>query len=151
MADVDVLDGAPQVAGGYFGRALVVDVTHGTSRTVGLPERVLREHLGGGGVRSRLLLDPAPGRVGAVRPGAGRAPLVSATGGESPARDVGVAGGRASRSEAVRIGLEELVDRLEPERIGRQIREAYERMPQTDEELEGADGAFEEMLEEESW
>ena len=62
-----------------------------------------------------------------------------------------VAGALASRSEAVRLGLEELVDRLERERIGQQIREAYERMPQTEEELEGADEAFEEMLDEESW
>ena len=61
------------------------------------------------------------------------------------------AGAIASRSEAVRIGIERLVDELERERIGRQIVEAYERMPQTEEELEGADEAFEEMLAEEPW
>jgi Arc/MetJ-type ribon-helix-helix transcriptional regulator len=61
------------------------------------------------------------------------------------------AGALASRSEAVRIGLERLVDELEREAIGRQIVEAYTRMPQTEEELAGADEAFEQMLEEESW
>ena len=58
------------------------------------------------------------------------------------------AGVLASRSEAVRIGIEKLVDQLERERIGRQIVEAYQRMPQTEEELEGADEDFEQMLSE---
>ena len=61
------------------------------------------------------------------------------------------AGVFSSRSEAVRLGLEELTDRLERERIGRQIVEGYQRMPQTEEELAGADEAFEEMLAEEPW
>lgn len=58
------------------------------------------------------------------------------------------AGVLASRSEAVRIGIEKLVNQLERERIGRQIVEAYQRMPQTEEELEGADEDFEQMLSE---
>ena len=62
-----------------------------------------------------------------------------------------VAGALASRSEAVRLGLEELVDRLERERIGRQIVEGYERIPETEEELEGIDEELEEMLAEEPW
>jgi Arc/MetJ-type ribon-helix-helix transcriptional regulator len=61
------------------------------------------------------------------------------------------AGVLASRSEAVRRGLEELTDRLERERIGRLIVEGYTRMPQTEEELAGVDEAFEEMLAEEPW
>ena len=61
------------------------------------------------------------------------------------------AGVLTSRSEAVRIGLEELVDRLERERIGRQIIEAYERMPPTEKELAWADEALEQMLAEEPW
>ena len=61
------------------------------------------------------------------------------------------AGVLASRSEAVRIGLEELVDRLERERIGEQIIEGYRRMPETKEELEWAEQSLEEMLEEEPW
>jgi len=61
------------------------------------------------------------------------------------------AGVLASRSEAVRLGLEALTDRLERERIGRQIVEGYTRMPQTEEELAGVDEAFEEMLAEEPW
>ncbi len=62
-----------------------------------------------------------------------------------------VAGALASRSVAVRLGLEELVDRLERERIGRQIVEGYERIPETEEELEGIDEELEEMLAEEPW
>lgn len=61
------------------------------------------------------------------------------------------AGVLASRSEAVRLGLEELTDRLERERIGRQIVEGYERIPQTEEELEGIDEELDEMLAEEPW
>ena len=61
------------------------------------------------------------------------------------------AGVLASRSEAVRVGLEELVDRLERERIGREIIEGYRRMPQTEEELAWAEDALEQMLEEEPW
>jgi Arc/MetJ-type ribon-helix-helix transcriptional regulator len=61
------------------------------------------------------------------------------------------AGVLASRSEAVRLGLEDLTDRLERERIGRQIVEGYTRMPQTEEELGWADEGFEEMLAEEPW
>jgi Arc/MetJ-type ribon-helix-helix transcriptional regulator len=61
------------------------------------------------------------------------------------------AGLLASRSEAVRLALEDLVERLEREEIGRQIVDAYTRMPQTDEEIRGVDEAFEQMLAEESW
>jgi Arc/MetJ-type ribon-helix-helix transcriptional regulator len=61
------------------------------------------------------------------------------------------AGVLASRSEAVRLGLEELTDRLERERIGRLIVEGYTRMPQTEEELEGIDEALEQMIAEEPW
>ena len=57
----------------------------------------------------------------------------------------------ASRSDAVRLGLERIVDQLEREQIGRQIVEAYQRMPQTEEELAWADEALEQMLEEEPW
>jgi aldehyde:ferredoxin oxidoreductase len=42
-------------AGGYFGRALVVDVTSGTSRTEPLPDRVLRGYIGGSGLGTWLL------------------------------------------------------------------------------------------------
>jgi len=46
--------------GGYFGRALVIDVTDGSSRVVALPEQVLRRHLGGAGLGSWLLTELAP-------------------------------------------------------------------------------------------
>ena len=62
-----------------------------------------------------------------------------------------VAGALASRSEAVRIGLEEIVDRLEREQIGKQIIDGYRRIPETEEELEWAEQSLQEMLEEEPW
>ena len=61
------------------------------------------------------------------------------------------AGVFASRSDAVRLGLERLVDEFERERIGREIVEAYRRMPQTEEELAWADESLERMLAEEPW
>jgi aldehyde:ferredoxin oxidoreductase len=42
-------------AGGYFGQALVVDVTSGTSRSLPLPDRVLRGYIGGSGLGTWLL------------------------------------------------------------------------------------------------
>jgi aldehyde:ferredoxin oxidoreductase len=42
-------------AGGYFGQALVVDVTSGTSRNQPLPDRVLRGYIGGSGLGTWLL------------------------------------------------------------------------------------------------
>jgi aldehyde:ferredoxin oxidoreductase len=42
-------------AGGYFGRALVADVTSGTSRVLPLPETVLRAYIGGSGLGTWLL------------------------------------------------------------------------------------------------
>ncbi|HET6188998.1 MAG TPA: aldehyde ferredoxin oxidoreductase family protein [Trebonia sp.] len=59
-------------AGGYFGRALVVDVTDGSAATLPLPDAVLRGYLGGAGLGTWLLhrLGP-PG----AEPLAPRAPL----------------------------------------------------------------------------
>ena len=42
-------------AGGYFGRALVVDVTSGTSQVLPLPEEILRAYIGGAGLGAWLL------------------------------------------------------------------------------------------------
>src|SRR5579863_2111589 len=42
-------------AGGYFGQALVVDVTSGTSGSLPLPDRVLRGYIGGSGLGTWLL------------------------------------------------------------------------------------------------
>ena len=52
-------------AGGYFGQALVVDVTSGASRKQPLPDSVLRDYIGGPGLGTWLL-----GRLG--KPGADR-------------------------------------------------------------------------------
>ncbi|HZI96602.1 MAG TPA: aldehyde ferredoxin oxidoreductase family protein [Actinomycetales bacterium] len=68
---VDVL-ARPHAPGGYFGNALVVDVTDGSSSTLPLSDRVLREHLGGAGLGTWLMHELAP--VG-VDPLAPEAPL----------------------------------------------------------------------------
>lgn len=57
------LSTTPVAPGGYFGRALVVDVTDGSATTLELPERVLREHLGGAGLGTWLLAELAPAGV----------------------------------------------------------------------------------------
>ena len=41
----------------------------------------------------------------------------------------------ANRSEAVRLGLERLVDQLQRQRVGAAIVAAYRRLPQTDDEV----------------
>jgi Arc/MetJ-type ribon-helix-helix transcriptional regulator len=57
----------------------------------------------------------------------------------------------ASRSEAVRLGLERLVDRQQRQRIGTAIVDAYRRQPQADEELAGLDEATRALVNEEPW
>jgi Arc/MetJ-type ribon-helix-helix transcriptional regulator len=57
----------------------------------------------------------------------------------------------ASRSDAVRLGLEGLVDRHRRLRTGRAIAEAYRRRPQNDEETAGLDQATRALIEEEPW
>ncbi|MCW2680697.1 MAG: Aldehyde ferredoxin oxidoreductase, partial [Frankiales bacterium] len=57
-----------EAPGGYFGRALVVDVSDGSSRVLPLPEQVLREHLGGAGLGAWLLHELAPPGVDPLAP-----------------------------------------------------------------------------------
>ncbi len=57
----------------------------------------------------------------------------------------------ASRSEAVRVALERLVDERRRERIGAEIAAAYRRRPQTDAELTGLDEATRALINEEPW
>ena len=57
-------------AGGYFGQALVIDVTDGTSETLPLPEEVLRGYLGGAGLGVWLLHRLGPPGVDPLGPGA---------------------------------------------------------------------------------
>src|SRR6201994_4123029 len=59
--------GAP---GGYFGSALVVDVTDGSTTTLALPERVLRDYLGGAGLGVWLMTELAPPGVDPLDPAA---------------------------------------------------------------------------------
>jgi len=56
-----------------------------------------------------------------------------------------------SRSDAVRQGLRELVDRHRRRRIGEAIVEGYRRQPQTEEEIGWADEATVRMIAEEPW
>ena len=58
-------------AGGYFGRALVVDVGPGTSQTLELPDDVLRAYIGGAGLGAWLmhrLSPPGADPLGAQAP-----------------------------------------------------------------------------------
>jgi len=57
----------------------------------------------------------------------------------------------ATRSQAVRLGLERLIDEHTRRRVGAQIVEGYRRQPQTDEELTGLDEATRALIEEEPW
>lgn len=57
----------------------------------------------------------------------------------------------ASRSEAVRRGLEALIDRHERAMTGRTIANGYRRMPQTEAEIGWADDSTRRMITEEPW
>ncbi|MFN8036929.1 MAG: ribbon-helix-helix domain-containing protein [Acidimicrobiia bacterium] len=57
----------------------------------------------------------------------------------------------SSRSEAVRLGLERLVDRHRRGQIGERIREGYRSLPQSEAEVAWADEASVRMIAEEPW
>jgi Arc/MetJ-type ribon-helix-helix transcriptional regulator len=57
----------------------------------------------------------------------------------------------ATRSDAVRLGLEALVERHRRQQTGRAIVDAYRRQPQDNEELAGLDQATRALIEEEPW
>ncbi len=57
----------------------------------------------------------------------------------------------ASRSEAVRLGLKDLVDHYRRERTGSAIVDGYRRRPQTADEVAWADEATRRMIAEEPW
>src|SRR6516225_491688 len=59
-------------AGGYFGRALVVDAGAGTSQTLELPDDLLRAYVGGAGLGAWLMHRLAPPQVDPLSP---QAPL----------------------------------------------------------------------------
>jgi Arc/MetJ-type ribon-helix-helix transcriptional regulator len=60
-------------------------------------------------------------------------------------------GAVANRSEAVRLGLERLIDQHRRFQTGEAIAEGYRRQPQTDDELAGLDQATRSLVEEEPW
>lgn len=57
----------------------------------------------------------------------------------------------ATRSEAVRLGLERLVDQYQRKQIGAQIADGYRRQPQTEAELAGLDEAGRALIDQEPW
>jgi metal-responsive CopG/Arc/MetJ family transcriptional regulator len=57
----------------------------------------------------------------------------------------------ASRSDAVRVALEQFVDGHRRRRIGEAIVEGYRRIPETEEELRGLDAATRALVAEEPW
>jgi Arc/MetJ-type ribon-helix-helix transcriptional regulator len=57
----------------------------------------------------------------------------------------------ASRSDAVRAGLEALLERERRTAVGRAIVEGYRRVPQHDDDLEWSDAATAAMIAEEPW
>src|SRR5438067_12692083 len=61
---------AHSAAGGYFGRALVVDVADGSGETLPLPEEVLRAYIGGAGLGAWLMHELAPVGVDPLGPDA---------------------------------------------------------------------------------
>jgi Arc/MetJ-type ribon-helix-helix transcriptional regulator len=56
-----------------------------------------------------------------------------------------------SRSEAVRMGLEKLVEEHRKQRIAAEIVAGYERYPETEEELAGLDRKTRALVAEEPW
>ena len=57
----------------------------------------------------------------------------------------------ATRSDAVRIGLEELIVQHRRRRTGQAIVDAYTRLPQSEDELAGLDRATRSLIAEEPW
>ena len=57
----------------------------------------------------------------------------------------------ASRSAAVRLALERLIDRHQRHRIGHAIAEGYARRPQTEAEVGWADDATTQMIGDDPW
>jgi aldehyde:ferredoxin oxidoreductase len=58
----------PDVPGGYFGRALVVDVTDGSAEELPLDNKTLRRYVGGVGLGTYLMHRLAPSGVDALAP-----------------------------------------------------------------------------------
>jgi aldehyde:ferredoxin oxidoreductase len=58
----------PDVPGGYFGRALIVDVTDGSAEELPLEEKTLRRYVGGVGLGTYLMHRLAPRGVDALAP-----------------------------------------------------------------------------------
>lgn len=62
-----------------------------------------------------------------------------------------IAGRFASRADALRHAVRDYLDRERRHRIGEAIAEGYRRLPQTDEEVAGAEASTRAMIREEPW
>src|SRR3954453_6250990 len=60
---------AATVAGGYFGRALVVDLADASAEILPLPEDVLRAYIGGAGLGAWLMHELPPPGIDPPAPG----------------------------------------------------------------------------------
>ena len=60
-------------------------------------------------------------------------------------------GEAASRSDAVRLALEAMIERRRRRLVGEAIADAYRRVPETSEELRWADQSTRSMIAEEPW
>ena len=56
-----------------------------------------------------------------------------------------------NRSQAVRLGLEHLVEHHRREAVGQRVVEGYRRLPQTEAEVGWADEATRRMIADEAW
>lgn len=65
--------------------------------------------------------------------------------------DLVKAGVFASRSDAVRAGLEAVIERRRREAIGNAIADGYRRLPQDEDDLAWSDAATSAMIAEEPW
>ena len=70
MASGDYPQVMTEAPGGYFGRALVVDVTDGSAEALALDEQTLRRYLGGAGLGTWLMHRLAPAGVDPLAPAA---------------------------------------------------------------------------------
>ena len=111
--------------GGYFGRALIVNLTTGQSSVKTIDEPVLRSFVGGAGLGAWLMHECCPPGVDAARP-RGAADLRVLTAGRHPADDERqVRGGREVPAHGPvdrRAGLQPLRDRRQAHRARRDRR-----------------------------
>ena len=112
-------------AGGYFGRALVVDVSAGTSDLLPLPDELLRAYIGGAGLGAWLMHHLGPPGVDPLGPGGAAGLRVLPAGGHAADHQREVRGGGqvpADRPAHRRARLQPLRHRRQAHRLRRDRR-----------------------------